>query len=115
MAVNGVEIKVGQKWKTCEGEIVEVVNFDQGSDWPWDLSNGASVTDSGLERIDGQRSMNDIVVLIENNEPKYTVREFYEALQNAVSSSRSDVEKYLANKHDPEYKEYVRLKAKFES
>lgn len=115
MAVNGVEIKLGQKWKTCGGEIVEVVDFDQESDWPWDLSNGASVTDEGLERRDGVRSMQDIVVLIEDNEQKYTVQEFYEALQNAVSSSRSDVEKYLANKHDPEYKEYVRLKAKFES
>lgn len=115
MAVNGVDIAVGQKWKTRGGEIVDVVNFERERIWAWGLSNGGTVTDEGIECRSGQQSMQDIVILIEDNKPKYTVQEFYEALQNAVSSSRSDVEKYLANKRDLEYKEYVRLKAKFEN
>lgn len=114
MTVNGVEIKVGQKWKTRGDEIVEVVSFDRESIWPWDLSNGASVTDEGIQRSDGQRSMSDIVVLIEDNQPKYTVDEFFDALRKAPSTARSDIEKYLMRKSDPEYEEYLRLKAKFE-
>ena len=115
MAVNGVEIEIGQKWKNRGGEVVTVDRKQPSPYWPWVLSNGASVNDRGFEEGDCELSPCDILELVESDQPKYTVQEFYEALQNAVSSSRSDVEKCLANKHDPEYKEYVRLKAKFES
>lgn len=114
MAVNGVEIKVGQKWKTRGGEIVEVLGNDGHSIWPWDLSNDASVTDEGFEQDNDEPTMYDIVELVKDIEPKYTVDEFFDALQNASSSTRSDIEKYLMRKSDPEYEEYVRLKAKFE-
>lgn len=115
MAVNGVEIKVGQKWKTRGGEIVEVVNFDRDSIWPWDLSNGGSVTDEGFEQDDDDDPSEwDIVELVEDNQLKFTVDEFFDALRKAPSTTRSDIEKYLMRKSDPEYEEYVRLKAKFE-
>lgn len=114
MAVNGVEIKVGQKWKTRGDEIVEVLGNDGDSVWPWDLSNDASVTDEGFEQGKDEPSLYDIVELVKDIEPKYTVDEFFDALRKAPSTTRGDVVKYLMRKSDPEYEEYVRLKAKFE-
>lgn len=47
MAVNGIELAVGQKWKTRGGQEVEIVNNDGHRVYPWDLSNGDSTTEQG--------------------------------------------------------------------
>lgn len=47
MAVNGIELAVGQKWKTKSGEIVKILYNDGDKTYPWDLSNGICVTDQG--------------------------------------------------------------------
>lgn len=47
MTVNGIKLAVGQKWKTRGGQEVEIVNNDGHRVYPWDLSNGDSVTEQG--------------------------------------------------------------------
>lgn len=47
MAVNGIEIEVGQEWRTRSGEVVTVARNDGDPLYPWDLSNGNSVSGSG--------------------------------------------------------------------
>lgn len=64
MAVNGVEIKVGQVWRTRSGKEVTIVHNDEHEDYPWDLSNGSSVTRDGHEYGDGESGGNDLRELI---------------------------------------------------
>ena len=47
MAANGVDIAVGQRWKTRVGDVVEIVSNDGHKNFPWNLSNGGSVDNNG--------------------------------------------------------------------
>lgn len=47
MAVNGIEIKVGQVWRTRARGEVEIEGHVEGSPFQWRLSNGNTVTDEG--------------------------------------------------------------------
>lgn len=65
MAVNGVEIAVGQKWKTRGCGVVEVLGCDYHRTFPWDVHNGRSVTNIGTEQSDGTPSDLDFIELVE--------------------------------------------------
>lgn len=47
MAINGIELAVGQKWKNREGQEVEVIGYNGDLTYPWDLSNEFCVTNQG--------------------------------------------------------------------
>lgn len=52
MAVNGIEIEVGQKWRCRDGLVRVVAGYDDETDteYVWDLDDGDSVTDTGSVR-----------------------------------------------------------------
>lgn len=47
MAVNNIELAVGQRWLTRGGKEVEIIDNDGHHAYPWNLSNGDCVTDQG--------------------------------------------------------------------
>lgn len=47
MAVNGIEIEVGQKWVCRDGEVCEVISNDFGAEFCWELSNSKWVDNNG--------------------------------------------------------------------
>lgn len=68
MAVNGVEIKVGQKWKTRGGEIVEIVSNDNDYHYPWNLSSGESVNNEGYIWDDYAFDSGDLITLVQDEQ-----------------------------------------------
>lgn len=62
MAVNGIEIKVGQVWRTRGGGEVEITGSAEGFPFQWRLRNGDTVTDEG--HMFAQPDSRDIVELI---------------------------------------------------
>lgn len=70
MAVNGIEIEVGQKWRTRNGTVVIVHNKDAHPVYPFDLlyaidaRSATSVTQTGAQRFDGVASDFDLVELV---------------------------------------------------
>ena len=65
MAVNGIEIQVGQKWRTRDGRIAEITGNDGHDEWPWDHTLG-SCGDDGFEYDAGDESDCDLIELIEH-------------------------------------------------
>lgn len=65
MAVNGIELAVGQHWKTHGGEEVVVVNNNGHRTYPWVLSSLCSVTNYGNVWEDSI-GMDDLVVLVQD-------------------------------------------------
>ncbi|MBH0013665.1 MULTISPECIES: DUF3310 domain-containing protein [Gammaproteobacteria] len=65
VGVNGIEIKVGQVWRCRDGKERKVVSNDGHDDWPWDLENGDSVSDTGAEFYDGE-SNSDLIELVKD-------------------------------------------------
>jgi hypothetical protein len=72
MAVNGIEIEVGQKWRTRSGAVADVFSHDPSDDrWTWELSiaqgDGQTGWDwcssDGVAGINSKRG-NDLVELI---------------------------------------------------
>ena len=47
MAVNGIEIAVGQRWRTRAGEMVEIVEQDPTDTWRWFTNTSRWLTDAG--------------------------------------------------------------------
>ena len=76
MAVNGIEIKVGQVWRTRGGTCVTIIAHDVGNPtdpYPWRIDTGCSeyVTDEGGYWDSGKEDGLDLVELIsETNEPQ---------------------------------------------
>lgn len=68
MAVNGVEIKVGQVWRTREGRTAKVVNYAQGKPHPWavEISDGTRdvLDSSGCTYRPGAEGHNDLMFLV---------------------------------------------------
>lgn len=65
MAVNGIELAVGQKWKNREGQEVEVIGNDGDWTYPWDLSNGFCVTNQG-QVWQYEEDDDDLVTLVQD-------------------------------------------------
>lgn len=64
MAVNGIEIAVGQKWRCRDGMVREIDSRDGHEPYPWNLCDGSSVTEDGHE-VDGCTSMDsDLIELV---------------------------------------------------
>lgn len=62
MAVNGIEIEVGQKWRTREGKIAEVVRNDSHPDYPFDcrLADDYMFSVGQNGRVDGDIEPRDL-------------------------------------------------------
>lgn len=64
MAVNGIEIEVGQKWKTRDGEVATVLSHDEpDSSLPWETEDDW-LTDTGCSLVGECEHPNDLVELI---------------------------------------------------
>lgn len=63
MAVNGIEIKVGQMWRDRSGSIGTISKAGNPK-YPWDTGSGATVTDEGKQVIDEDENEGDLVELI---------------------------------------------------
>ena len=66
MSVNGINLAIGQKWLTRDGQEVEIVGNDDHSIFPWDLSNGGSVTDKGYDEGMEFPSPDDLITLLQD-------------------------------------------------
>ncbi|AXY83340.1 3'-phosphatase, 5'-polynucleotide kinase [Acidovorax phage ACPWH] len=64
MAVNGIELAVGQVWRCRDGKEREIIEHDGDDIYPWDLRDGLCVTDQGTEWHDGEKSSIDFVELV---------------------------------------------------
>ena len=65
MAVNGIEIEVGQKWKTRGGEVRTIIFYDEhDTSYPWE-TEADWLTDTGCSRLDEREHSYDLVELIE--------------------------------------------------
>jgi hypothetical protein len=62
MAVNGIKIEVGQKWRTREGKIAEVIHDDDHPDYPLDcrLADGHQFCVGRNGRVDGDQWPSDL-------------------------------------------------------
>lgn len=71
MAVNGIEIEVGQVWRTRGGQLANVVDNDLHPLWPWDIRivddrvDTRSVTNDGFEMNKDDKGENDLVELVQ--------------------------------------------------
>jgi hypothetical protein len=66
MAVNGIEIQVGQTWKLRGGGFTKIESnyrADMGDSFPWIVSSGDSITDAGRQYA-MRKTPNDLVELI---------------------------------------------------
>lgn len=63
MAVNGIEIKVGQVWRDRSGS-VGTISKTGNPKYPWDTGSGATVTDEGKQMIGEAENAGDLVELI---------------------------------------------------
>lgn len=135
MAVNGIELEVGQVWMTYDGSEVTIISKKKyDSNYPWEISGGVVwneyITDDGYiyEEDDGPYletliSFGDNTEKQTSSEKKYTVREVTEAVEKITYYCPFDgweevnkkVEKFLELKDDPEYHKYLELKAKYEN
>lgn len=68
MAVNGIEIKVGQKWKRRDGSTCVIRAKQNNGTYPWIDDNGVTYTDAGFFSARG-RGVGDLVELIAYEHP----------------------------------------------
>ena len=70
MSVNGIEIKVGQKWRTRDGDTVFVTHVRADlPEYPVHVLNRGSRTADGFVWDDGDRDGGDLIELIEGSPP----------------------------------------------
>lgn len=117
------DFKVGQKWKTRVGDIIEIYSVDDAEQYPVTDTDGFTWSLDGSYMI-GTEGALDLVELIEDvssedkQDNKYSVEEVIKALRTIVGDSYymyiSEIEEHLSKTKDPEYQKYLELKAKFE-
>lgn len=68
MAVNNINLAVNQRWKTRDGQEVEIIGYDDetNTEYVWDLSPEGSVTDEGYCMSAQSPSVYDIITLIQD-------------------------------------------------
>ncbi len=135
MAVNGIELEVGQVWLTVDDRKVTITYGPMPNlSYPWEISYGDNcndyITDDGyIDKEDEGPYLKTLVGIVDNtekqtsSEKKYTVREVTEAVEKITYYCPFDgweevnkkVEKFLELKDDPEYHKYLELKAKYEN
>lgn len=67
MAVNGIEIAVGQKWKCRDGKVRTVAEYvldDPSDNLPWLLDVGVWVTDAGCASTTGDANPFDLITYL---------------------------------------------------
>lgn len=64
--VNGVEIEVGQVWRTRAGASVTLVASDANSDYTFDADNGESYTKFGTVWVHGEPDTDDLIELVKD-------------------------------------------------
>ena len=69
MAVNGIEIKVGQEWETRNGIKITVLNYEPRHAFPWKCSHGA-VGDEGNWSHACNENEGDLMRLLPKNPPE---------------------------------------------
>ena len=121
MAVNGVELKVGQRWINASGD-VGILLKTEGEYYPWvlDLEDGSG---SYTYNEDGEYDTEyvyaglNLSTLIEGSateSDKYSLEEISIAFTALDWCNLHMLEHKLQELKDPEYAEYLRLKNKFQ-
>jgi hypothetical protein len=64
MAVNGIELAIGQAWRTRDGELVHIASHWSTATYAWKISGGGSVNDKG-ERYTDTVNPGDLVDLVQ--------------------------------------------------
>ena len=130
MSVNGIKLAAGQKWKTKNYGVVTLSERGVSSNYPWRMNfpnNGnliGSVTTDGkyLEEDEMPELLECIYNPEDKEEPRHTVDEVFDALFEETKHIDievpldyiDDVKEHLSRKNDPQYMEYLRLKAIYE-
>lgn len=88
MAVNGIEIEVGQVWRTRAGEEVTVSGVNTSEMFPWTLTGGADEWANTVS-VDGRTwpgraHMDDLVELVSADPAKELPVQFAEQSANAT-------------------------------
>lgn len=121
------EFKVGQKWKTRSGFIVEIESISSeevsGGLYPIRGADKRHRTNAG-SYFHSETNDQDLVELIEDvasedkQDNKYSVEEVITTLLKVSNYNLCgfipDIKKHLSKTKDPEYQKYLELKAKFE-
>ena len=64
MAINGIELAIGQTWMTRGGSEVTIKHYAEDEEGSWRCSNGRAVNDDGIYWPSGARSAVDLVELV---------------------------------------------------
>lgn len=64
MAVHGIEIEVGQKWRCRDGQVREVVGYANKPTYRWRLDNDKYITAIGRSHAPGRNHYCDLIELI---------------------------------------------------
>ncbi len=65
MAVNGIELAVGQKWRTRDGNTTMIVVHHPAYAQPWGVSEGSRLSDDGRVYSGGHDTRMDLIQLLE--------------------------------------------------
>jgi len=65
MAVNGIEIEVGQRWLDRSG-VIGRISESSDQRYPWNTGSGATVTDDGKQVIGEESNVGDLIELVEH-------------------------------------------------
>ena len=127
MSVNGIKLAAGQKWKTKNYGVVTLSEQGVSSSYPWRMNFPDNGDPIGSITTDGkyweEDEMPELLECIYNPEDKeklrYTVEEVLEAIQLVTPNAAPwiyvpEIKEHLNKSKDPQYMEYLRLKAIYE-
>ena len=122
MAVNGVELKIGQRWMTASGD-VGILLKTEGKYYPWalDLEGGSGAytySEDGQYDTAGEHpelNLNTLLGDSATESDKYSLEEISVAFTALDWCNLHMLEHKLQELKDPEYIEYLRLKNKFDT
>ena len=121
MAVNGVELKTGQRWMTDSGD-VGILRKTDAPHYPWalDLEDGSwsyTYTEDGeydIEYVCAGYNLGTLLGDSATESDKYSLEEISAAFTALDWCNLHVLVHNLQKLKDPEYAEYLRLKNKFQ-
>lgn len=133
MPVNGIELKEGQIWKTKNYGVVTLSDSGVNANYPWrmnfpnngDYPIGSITTDGKYWEEDEMPELLECIYSPEDKKEEvkedslYTVYEVFDAIFETTKHLQieipwdyiDDVKEHLSRKNDPQYLEFLRLKA----
>ena len=121
MAVNGIELKIGQRWMNARGD-VGILRKTDTNYYPWvlDLEDGSgsyTYTEDGeydIEYVCAGYNLGTLLGDSATESDKYSLEEISAAFTALGWCNLHMLEHKLQQPRDSEYTEYLRLKDKFQ-